>query len=123
MEWVGVSVSLPLIAKSLSGQRSLLLKMVYLAAVLLLRTPYSLNEGLDIMLSLHSILRESSDNDGISHDTTGIHLALTVKEHLGADSGDLLYLKGASHHNTALCIPYIPSIDSLLGMQSAFSNF
>ncbi len=74
------------------------------------------------MITLRSILQESHDfpsdegkesHDKESHDM--IHLALTVKDRLGADSGDLLYFKGIHISSlTMSCMLYICSLHGIL---------
>ena len=91
IEWVELTTSIPHLVTRLRGTtRELLLKMVYLTAVLKMRCPLTLREGLSLMATLGSVVRQSEG----SEELCGIELTLKVKDALNADLGDLEYLRG-----------------------------
>ena len=97
---MGLTASLPHLVSRLIGRKDLLLKMAYLAAVLLMMTPDTWRKGLALMATLLSNLQlqqESHDFVDEESHANGIDLALAVKDHLNADCGDLQYLKGIFH--------------------------
>ncbi|XP_064404605.1 uncharacterized protein LOC135349888 isoform X2 [Halichondria panicea] len=97
VEWVGLTASLPHLVSCLTGRKDLLLKMAYLAAVLLMRTSDTRRKGRALMSTLFSDLQPQQESHDLvdegSHASNGINLALAVKDHLNADCGDLQYLK------------------------------
>ena len=98
---MGLTASLPHLVSRLTGRKDLLLKMAYLAAILLMMTPDTWRKGLALMSTLLSNLQPQQEShdfvDEESHASNGIDLALAVKDHLNADCGDLQYLKGIFH--------------------------
>ena len=91
IEWVELATSLPHLVTRLGGAvRELLLKTVYVTAVLKMRCPHSLREGLSLMATLQSVVSQSGDSEELCE----IELTLKVKDALNADCGDLEYLRG-----------------------------
>lgn len=97
VKWNNLADSLPQIVHKIAEHKDLLLKMVYLVAVLELRSLDTVTKGLALMSTLLAIIQNQTGGKQ-SNVETGIMLALKVKEGLNADCGDLLYLQGINYY-------------------------